>query len=50
MRSLSGASAALLAHTLGEVQPSGNWYHNFEYAVEQQRGLDYQEIFSTLWC
>lgn len=22
---------------------SGNWYHNFEYSIEQYRGLDFQE-------
>jgi predicted glycogen debranching enzyme len=32
-----------VAHTRGEVRPSGDWYRRFEYTVEQQRGLDHQE-------
>jgi predicted glycogen debranching enzyme len=38
-----------LAHTTGDVQQTGNWYRNFEYTVEQERGLDYQEdLFNPL--
>jgi predicted glycogen debranching enzyme len=38
-----------LAHTAGDVHPEGAWYRNFEYAIEQQRGLDYQEdLFNPL--
>ena len=32
-----------LAHTPGDVQAAGNWYRNFEYTIEQERGLDYRE-------
>ena len=32
-----------MAHTDGAVQPAGTWYRNFEYSVEQERGLDFQE-------
>ncbi len=32
-----------VVHTQGEVHPCGDWYRHFEYAAEQQRGLDYQE-------
>ena len=32
-----------LAHSNGEVRPSGDWYRNFEYTREQERGLDYRE-------
>jgi predicted glycogen debranching enzyme len=32
-----------VAHTQGEVHPTGDWYRHFEYVAEQQRGLDYQE-------
>ena len=28
-------------------EPSPNWYHNFEYSVEQYRGLDFQEDLFT---
>ncbi len=39
----AGLPSLCLAHTAGEIRPDGHWYRNFEYAVEQQRGLDYQE-------
>ncbi|HTS28841.1 MAG TPA: amylo-alpha-1,6-glucosidase, partial [Bryobacteraceae bacterium] len=32
-----------LAHTAGDVQATGEWYRNFEYTIEQERGLDYRE-------
>ena len=32
-----------LAHTPGDVQATGDWYRNFEYTIEQERGLDYRE-------
>ena len=36
-------------HTEGEVRREGQWYRNFEYAIEQQRGLDYREdLFNPL--
>ncbi len=31
------------SHGAGEVERSGNWYQNFEYAVELERGLDFRE-------
>ncbi len=38
-----------LAHTPGEVRQSGDWYRNFEYTIEQERGLDFQEdLFNPL--
>jgi predicted glycogen debranching enzyme len=31
------------------VQSTGDWYRNFEYAIEQERGLDFQEdLFNPL--
>jgi predicted glycogen debranching enzyme len=37
------------AHTDGAVCPTGDWYRSFEYAVEEQRGLDYREdLFNPL--
>jgi predicted glycogen debranching enzyme len=30
-------------HNAAEVEPSRNWYYNFEYAVERERGLDFHE-------
>ena len=44
-----GCPNLYLAHTAGEVRQQGNWYRNFEYSVEQQRGLDYREdLFNPL--
>jgi predicted glycogen debranching enzyme len=35
------------AHDAGQIETSGNWYRNFEYRVEQERGLDFREdLFS----
>jgi predicted glycogen debranching enzyme len=45
----AGLPPLYLAHTGGEVQPAGTWYRNFEYSVEQERGLDFQEdLFNPL--
>ena len=36
-----------LAHDPAEIDPNGFWYRNFQYAVEQERGLDFAEdLFS----
>ena len=32
-----------LSHTAAELERTGQWYYNFEYQVEQERGLDAQE-------
>src|SRR5258705_7604122 len=35
------------AHDAGEIETRGDWYRNFEYRVEQERGLDFHEdLFS----
>ena len=31
------------AHDAGEIETHGDWYRNFEYRVEQERGLDFHE-------
>ncbi len=31
------------AHNAETVERTGDWYHNFEYIIEQERGLDFQE-------
>ena len=31
------------AHDADEVNVSGDWYRNFEYQAERERGLDFQE-------
>ena len=38
-----GLPALYLAHDDAEIRPGGNWYRNFEYDVERERGLDFQE-------
>jgi predicted glycogen debranching enzyme len=43
MTPYAGLPALYLSHSQAEVTPTGHWYHNFEYEIEQQRGLDYQE-------
>lgn len=35
--------ALYLCHDDAEIRPGGNWYRNFEYDVERERGLDFQE-------
>ncbi len=32
-----------IAHSAAGVRAAGDWYRNFEYAIEQERGLDYRE-------
>ena len=37
------------AFDAGEVNPRGDWYRNFEYRIEQERGLDFREdLFNPL--
>jgi predicted glycogen debranching enzyme len=31
------------AYEAGEIEAAGSWYHNFEYDVERERGLDFHE-------
>ncbi len=38
-----------LAHNAGEVRKTGDWYRNFEYDAERERGLDFAEdLFNPL--
>jgi predicted glycogen debranching enzyme len=44
-----GLPALYLSHTPAQVSKSGDWYRNFEYAAEQERGLDFHEdLFNPL--
>ena len=46
-RPYSDLPALHLAHDPAELDPNGFWYRNFQYAVEQERGLDFAEdLFS----
>ena len=38
-----GLPTLYLAHNAVELQTSGDWYRNFEYDVERERGLDFTE-------
>jgi predicted glycogen debranching enzyme len=42
-RPYSNLPALHLAHDPAEIDPNGFWYRNFQYAVEQERGLDFAE-------
>ncbi len=35
--------ALCLAHDDAEIRPAGDWYRSFEYDLERERGLDFQE-------
>jgi predicted glycogen debranching enzyme len=38
-----GLPTLYLAHNAAGVQKTGEWYRNFEYDIERERGLDYRE-------
>jgi predicted glycogen debranching enzyme len=38
-----GCPNLCMAHTAAEIHQDAAWYRNFEYAIEQERGLDYRE-------
>ncbi len=44
-----GCPSLNLAHSGAAVRQEGVWYRNFEYTIEQERGLDYREdLFNPL--
>ena len=44
-----GLPPMYLAHNAPAVDATGDWYHNFEYARERERGLEFQEdLFQPL--
>jgi predicted glycogen debranching enzyme len=44
-----GCPDLYLAHTPAEARPTGDWYRDFEYTIEQERGLDFAEdLFNPL--
>jgi predicted glycogen debranching enzyme len=53
-----GLPSVHLAHNAIELRKTGVWYHNFEYDVERERGLDFSEDlfnpfvlrFDLRWC
>ena len=43
----AGLPALRCAHDADAIDPVGDWYYNFEYAVERERGLDsVEDLFS----
>ena len=38
-----GLPSLHLAHNASELRVTGDWYRNFEYQVERERGLDFRE-------
>lgn len=38
-----------ISHDDAELDANGQWYRNFEYAVEQERGLDFREDLFNLF-
>ncbi len=44
-----GLPSLHLAHNAAELQKTGDWYRNFEYDAERERGLDFSEdLFNPL--
>src|SRR5215467_14401145 len=44
-----GLPSLYLAHNAVELRKTGDWYRNFEYDAERERGLDFQEdLFNPL--
>ncbi len=49
MTPYEGVPRMYLAHDADAVKTTGQWYRNFEYRVEQERGLDFREdLFNPL--
>jgi predicted glycogen debranching enzyme len=49
MTPYEGVPRMYLAHDADAVEKTGQWFRNFEYRAEQQRGLDYHEdLFNPL--
>ncbi|MGH9503267.1 MAG: amylo-alpha-1,6-glucosidase [Terriglobales bacterium] len=39
----AGLPTLYLAHNAADLQKTGDWYRNFEYDIERERGLDFTE-------
>ncbi|HJP92171.1 MAG TPA: amylo-alpha-1,6-glucosidase [Pyrinomonadaceae bacterium] len=47
IRPYTGLTSLYLAHNAAAIDSNGYWYRNFQYAVEQERGLDFvEDLFS----
>jgi predicted glycogen debranching enzyme len=45
----AGLPRLFLAHDAAESEATGDWYDNFEYEIERERGLDFREdLFNPL--
>ena len=43
VRPYAGLPALHIAHDADTIDKAGDWYRNFEFAVERERGLDFRE-------
>ncbi|MDI1243747.1 MAG: amylo-alpha-1,6-glucosidase [bacterium] len=43
MRPFADMPSLYAAHNGVQVEPTGYWYNNFEYAIEKERGFDFRE-------
>jgi predicted glycogen debranching enzyme len=43
MRPVAGAPEIYFNHNAARVVETGDWYRNFEYAIEEERGFDHRE-------
>ena len=43
MRPVAEMPPVFFHHNAVSIERTGYWYHNFEYAIEQERGFDYRE-------
>lgn len=49
LRPYAGLPPLYLGHNAAAVEQTGHWYHDLEYSVERERGLDYREdLFNPL--
>ncbi len=49
VRPYEGVPTLYFAHDAAQLDASGDWFYGFEYAVERERGLDFQEdLYSPL--
>jgi predicted glycogen debranching enzyme len=45
----AGLPALFFAHNAAVVEESGNWYFNFEYSADQERGFDeHEDLFNPM--
>ena len=43
MQPVDGGPPIFFHHNASSIQPTGYWYKNFEYSIEEERGFDHRE-------